>query len=474
MNYSRVFSCIDQRFFAELSGDYNPMHMDNVAARRLLFGKQVVHGVHTLFWSMDCFLSEKDSDVELITLKVNFFKSVGLNELITLDINDDKSGHAVIIARNESVSVMKVVISYGNRTKNSISSTFVDAIPDNEECRITDASNVTGQNGSLKLYLHGLSFKRLFPHLYAKGNHFQFAWIITTTRLIGMHCPGLHSIYSELNATFSDDIHCATMNEIVYTVKRFDQRFNMAVLDLKGCGTHGTIRAFIRPAPISQISAALSKSHVEKGLFKDQKALIIGGSRGLGEVTVKLLAAGGADTVFTYHQGVDDATQIVKQIRQSGGLAKAISYDVSQNAKSLLDKLPAGWHPSHLYYYATPFIFGGKKGVFNSSLFENFCRFYVTGFAEVITLLDNGNLKKILYPSTVAIDEKPLDMCEYVLSKSAGEILCSYIEKKHCGISIFRPRVPRMSTDQTANLFSMKSEAPVPIILDYLKTMNEN
>jgi hypothetical protein len=73
----------------------------------------------------------------------------------------------------------------------------------------------------------------------------------------------------------------------------------------------------------------------------------------------------------------------------------------------------------------------------------------------------------------VALDEKPLDMCEYVLSKSAGEILCSYIEKKHSGISICRPRVPRMSTDQTANLFSIKSEAPVPVMLDYLKTMNE-
>ncbi|MGB3223709.1 MAG: SDR family NAD(P)-dependent oxidoreductase [Desulforhopalus sp.] len=471
MNYSRIFNSIDQQLFAELSADYNPLHMDNVAARRLLFGKQVVHGVHTLCWSIDCFLSEKDADVELITLKVNFLKSVGLDESITLDINDDKPGHAVIIARNESVSVMKVGISYVNRTKNSSLSKFEDALPGTEKCRIIHTSNVTDQKGSLKLYLHGLSFKRLFPHLYAKGNHFQFAWIIATTRLIGMHCPGLHSIYSELDTTFSHDLDCAKNGEIVYTVKSFDQRFNLALLDLKGCGARGTIRAFIRPAPISQISAALSKSHVEKGLFKDQKALIIGGSRGLGEVTVKLLAAGGADIVFTYHQGAEDATQIVDEIRQAGGSAEAILYDVCQNPKSLLANLPANWQPSHLYYYATPFIFGGKKGVFNSSLFEKFCRFYVTGFSDVVTMLNNGNLKKILYPSTVALDEKPSDMCEYVLSKSAGEILCSYIEK-NCGISIFRPRIPRMSTDQTANLFSIRSEAPVPVLLEYLKTMN--
>ena len=41
----RRFSIADQRRFADLSGDSNPMHMDPVAARRLLSGQLVVHGV---------------------------------------------------------------------------------------------------------------------------------------------------------------------------------------------------------------------------------------------------------------------------------------------------------------------------------------------------------------------------------------------------------------------------------------------
>jgi len=45
---SQVFAKSDQDMFSRLSGDYNPLQTDPVLARRLIFGKQVVHGVHLL------------------------------------------------------------------------------------------------------------------------------------------------------------------------------------------------------------------------------------------------------------------------------------------------------------------------------------------------------------------------------------------------------------------------------------------
>src|SRR4051794_25593472 len=47
------FAASDQSRFAELSGDHNPIHVDPVAARRLLFGRPVVHGVHVVLKSLD-------------------------------------------------------------------------------------------------------------------------------------------------------------------------------------------------------------------------------------------------------------------------------------------------------------------------------------------------------------------------------------------------------------------------------------
>ena len=39
--------------FAQVSGDYNPLHVDPVHARRLQFGHPVIHGVHHFLRTWD-------------------------------------------------------------------------------------------------------------------------------------------------------------------------------------------------------------------------------------------------------------------------------------------------------------------------------------------------------------------------------------------------------------------------------------
>ena len=50
---SRTFDEPDQLFFARLSGDFNPIHMDPLTARRTNASATVVHGIHAVLWALD-------------------------------------------------------------------------------------------------------------------------------------------------------------------------------------------------------------------------------------------------------------------------------------------------------------------------------------------------------------------------------------------------------------------------------------
>ena len=65
--------------------------------------------------------------------------------------------------------------------------------------------------------------------------------------------------------------------------------------------------------------------------IKNQSALIIGGSRGIGEVTAKILAAGGANVLITYNKGKNDAEKVVSDINSHGGVAAMLHYDINVN-----------------------------------------------------------------------------------------------------------------------------------------------
>jgi glucose 1-dehydrogenase len=64
--------------------------------------------------------------------------------------------------------------------------------------------------------------------------------------------------------------------------------------------------------------------------LQNQKALVTGGSSGIGEGCALALGAAGAAVVVNYHSDGDEAERVVAAIRQTGGEALAIQCDVSR------------------------------------------------------------------------------------------------------------------------------------------------
>jgi hypothetical protein len=80
----------------------------------------------------------------------------------------------------------------------------------------------------------------------------------------------------------------------------------------------------------------------------------------------------------------------------------------------------------------------------------------------------------VFYPSSVAVVDRPADMTEYAMAKSAGEILCADLERSDKHFRILVERLPRMLTDQTATVIPAKAMSPVEVMLPIVRSVEGN
>lgn len=66
------------------------------------------------------------------------------------------------------------------------------------------------------------------------------------------------------------------------------------------------------------------------GVLNGRKAIVTGGSRGIGRAVVERLAADGADVVFSYVTNADAAADVVSTVELDGGTATAVQADLSR------------------------------------------------------------------------------------------------------------------------------------------------
>ena len=468
----RVFTYDDQLAFAKLSGDYNPLHLDPVLARRLLFGRQVVHGLHALLWSLDYHLMPRTQPLELRTVKANFQAGIGVGQTVRCLVTLQDEYRVAIQLETDRTSAAWIDITW-SPLRHHRTGTLPKMSPEPEKCRERSLEEVAAASGNVALYFNGDLAGGLFPNLIRVLPPMQLAALLATTRLVGMECPGHHSIYSSLNLTFFSD--SAGVPNLNYHVADCNKRLALVSMDVEAPGVKGQVKAFLRPKPQRQAAFTDVCRQVESEEFSAQRALIVGGSRGLGEVTAKLLAAGGAEVILTYYRGKQDAQRIVEEIVSHGANADCLPLNVLEPSQGLPGRIANRSKPLYLYYFATPYIFGAAKGMFSSQRFATFSEYYVTGFLRTVQAVADPTtgLQKVFYPSSAAIEELPLDMGEYAAAKMAGEILCDFLQKAHPGLVIHKPRLPRVATDQTVSMLPVSNQEPVSVLLSNLRYLRQ-
>jgi len=467
---TRVFSELDQTNFASISGDYNPMHMDALAARRTPAGAPVVHGVQSMLWALDVVAGIHTLD-RLSKLDADFARFLHVGEEVTLGIvcPSDKEIRAEL--RSDKGKVASYVLRFEER---QVVTDTVKIPLDGTSLHYTSERNdpipmvwedIAASNGVVTFYRPAEKCAELWPNLVSAIGAERVAGILAMTRLVGMVSPGLHSTFHRIGiqlieesrdfATSSDALH--------FTVRQAEPRFQVVTFSVQSPGVQGTLKASRRTPPTEQPTSDALRSVMPEAVYAGHTALVVGGSRGIGEVTAKLLGLAGVRVIISYVVGAADAEAVATDIREAGGQAITMKLDVLGDVDAQLDLLPS--LPQSLYYFATRRIGTRNGATFDSAIFKGFYEVYVRSFEKLCVNLAKEKHVHAFFPSTVYVDDHPRGLAEYAMAKAAGEVLSRDMTLSYDRLNVHVARLPRLPTDQTAGMIDQISGSVVESLL---------
>jgi acyl dehydratase len=468
----REFVSADQERFAAICGDRNPIHINPVAARRSFVGFPVVHGIHALLWGLDSLFRHLPDLAPVASIQVSFEKMIYVGDRVQAVLARHETQRLRVELLVEGIRAVRLQIALGDPRPSG-------EMPANEpllqptEPLVLTFEEIINCHGRIPFFCAPTAVCRMFPAAAdALGVH-RVAWLACSSFLVGMVCPGLHSIYRGLTLVttpLSEGDHDALHFRAVHS----DPRFRLVKLAVTGSGWMGSIDAHARPEPRAQPDLPSIAARVAPKEFHNASALVVGGSRGLGELIGKIVAVGGGHVTLTYSVGEADARRVQAEIIAYGGRCDVMHYDVRTNAREQLSHLCSC--PTQVYYLPTPVIFRRKSATFSQQRFQEFLTFYVTAFYDLCRELRSKFQKElsIFYPSSVYIDARPEGMTEYTMAKAAGEVLCADIQSFESPGRILVRRLPRLPTDQTASLLKIETAEPISVILPLVREVYAN
>jgi acyl dehydratase len=454
----RVFDIESQILFAKISGDCNPVHVDQLQARRTVVGQCIVHGVHAVLWALEscaflkipCF-SEID---------VSFLKPIYLNEEIICIWDQEKqqlilSGDGVVLVRIKTKTE-----TFSRRVFGAVERASPASTPENNT--FFDCEQQV--NRLFQVHSDDEGLRDLFPNVAATYGFEVLCELAELSYLVGMECPGLYSLFGGFNVAFSVSEHECPQ----YSVVNSDPRFSSLTVKVLARNFQGEVQAFYRPPPVKNPSIIEIVPYVNKGEFSKTHALIIGGSRGLGELVAKVIGAGGGSSLITYNTGRDEAKAVADEISAYGSFSETCQFAAGASAdfRVELDGI------TQVYYFASPKILGKRSTKFDLNQRSLFMAAYVQAFELTLRyLVGMGLSPTIFYPSTIFIDKPQKDFEYYVEAKKQGELKCDQLSRE-LNLKILSLRLPKLNTDQTQAMFSKECESGVDAMLQVVRKMN--
>ena len=190
--------------------------------------------------------------------------------------------------------------------------------------------------------------------------------------------PGKYSLISGLHINFRKNL--IANSNICFSMIKIDQRINKSIIEFQGNIT-GNIFAFSYKIPNFKNIKKLKKKIQPNNLLKNKNSLIIGRSRGLGEITSKILSILGSKIYLTYYMGKIEATKIKddiqKIVKNECKIIKLNMFD-----KKFITKIKEFSNIDYIFYFASPKIL--NSNFFDIKLFNNYKKIYCDNFIKFV------------------------------------------------------------------------------------------
>ena len=437
-------------YFQAISYDVNPIHIDERYAKNTLLNGRTVYGILGVLEMLEHYFKQYDIDSLQSIKKIDcmFNKNLALDTKydIVIDKQNIKIKGGDVVYTNIDLCIVPM------NTERDITKFILDKFDENV---VKDVSfeNITGGKYSLisNPDIHNIDkYYKLLSKFIDKN---QLLLLINLSRIVGMENPGKYAIFYGFNF---ETINNYETNILTLDVNSKDEFSKIIEYDIKSEGIVGNLKALYRPIDVEQIK--MQNINI-KQTFTNEHILIIGGSRGLGEVILKIFLRGGAKVTSTYcNNKPEHILKEAEQLKLSKNLS-IIQYDVlNVNNGPVFNE-----EYTKVFYFATPKIIHGN---FNNELFKKYQDCYIYGIYNILSNISFNKLNYIYYPSTtVNIQKSP----SYAIAKQLSEIYLKNITNifpRLKNIKIDIHNLPALLTDQTNNILN-DSEDPYEFYIQY-------
>ena len=451
--------------FADLSGDFSSLHVDEKFARSTIFRKRVAHGVLPVVFLPACpGLVPEGATARLAEISAHFSgpvfvgDRVGVRVSLVAEHGDSSTAEFSYrienMTRDEAVARGRFVLGFSGKQRSQSDQAdteargncMLDAALDEQNLDISDISK--GDSVEIKFSIGQVelaAYRALLaagkaavsknsderPALELKG----LLAACSVSPLVGMCIPGRAATLVEFSLVLDSVIESSSEYLLAAEVAHLSRGARLVKMHVAVAATghagdvmSGTVSALVNEqAASSQAVLDLEDLAMDMGLA-GKVVIVTGASGSIGSMIARLFAMRGSAVVVNYRRSADEANRIVAEIEAAGGRALAVGADVSEESEvvALIDRAVE--------------VFGGVDVLVNNAVRDfrpvaydkltweemqldidvTLKGAFLCSKAVVPRMLARGG-GKIVNVSSVFAMEPPRDQLKYAVSKAALE-----------------------------------------------------